>query len=313
MGSDNLPRQNSLDLGADLFLTAKRSEGVSRRTLQAYELAVGRFVTWLELQGISEPAAVTPHLVRRYLVELGAKKYTSATVHAYTRPIKTMLRFWHAEGLVPENIFAKVAMPKLARPVLPAFSADDITKLLNAATTSADPLRDRAIIAVLIDTGIRAAELCDLTMADVDARSGVMVVRNGKGGKGRSIFLGPTASKAVLRFLMERGSIAAEDPLFPSLSTGEPLTPNSLFLLCRRLGIRAGVEHCHPHTFRRTFAIWSLRSGMDIFRLAKLMGHSDVGILKQYLDISADDLSKAHDDFGALENILKAGRGRRTK
>jgi integrase len=106
-------------------------------------------------------------------------------------------------------------------------------------------------------------------------------VRQGKGRRDRVAFLGAKARKALLKYLLTRPDAEPAEPLFPSVRTGERLKPNGLLLLCRRLGARAGVEHCHPHTFRRTFALWSLRAGMNIYALQQIMGHSDLEVLAQ--------------------------------
>lgn len=310
MARNNVLSQNdTLGIAVDLFLTAKKSEGLSPATLAIYTRAVNRFASWLRSQGLSDVTSVTPHIVRKYLVELDSHGFKSSTVHDYTRPVKTMLRFLFQEGVTTVDVFAKVAMPKQDRPVLPAFSTEDVTRLLDACAGSSHPARDRAIVSVLIDTGLRAQELCDLVIGDVDAKTGLIVVRNGKGGKGRSVWLGAAASKALLRYLLSRPKADPGEPLFPSHSSGEHMTTNGLHQTCKRLGKRAGVKNCAPHTFRRSFAIWSLRAGMDIFRLSKLMGHADVDILKQYLALDANDLQAAHNEHGALDSILKSGRG----
>lgn len=310
MHNNVLSQNDTLSIAVDLFLTAKKSEALSSATLAIYTRAVARFTTWLRSQSVSDVTAITPHIVRKYLVELDSHGFKSSTVHDYTRPIKTMLRFLYQEGITTADVFAKVAMPKQDRPVLPAFSSDDVTRLFDACTDSSSPARDRALVAVLIDTGVRAQELCDLVIGDVDTKTGLIVVRNGKGGKGRSVWLGAAATKAVLKYLLSRPKAGANEPLFPSHNTGEHMTVNGLYQVCKRLGLRSEVDHCHPHTFRRTFAIMSLRAGMDIFRLSKLMGHADVDILRQYLALDPTDLAAAHNDHGALDSIMKRQKRR---
>jgi integrase/recombinase XerD len=71
----------------------------------------------------------------------------------------------------------------------------------------------------------------------------------------------------------------------------------------KRLGKRAGVEHCHPHTFRRTFALWSLRAGMSIYHLQRLMGHADITVLRQYLDLVTEDVQAAHQAAGIVDKL----------
>jgi integrase/recombinase XerD len=293
-----------LDLALDLFLTAKQAAGVSPRTLAVYRLALARFAAWLQSEGVTEPKAITAHLVRRYIVHLQAQPYKAATVHVQVRPVKTWLRFLYRDDLLPVDVFAKVQMPKLDKPILPAFSAEHVKALLSACEHSAEPERDRAIVLTLLDTGVRAAELCNLTLDDLDRATGALQVRRGKGGKGRVVYLGARAKRALLRYLLNRTHEPATAPLFPSQTTGQRLTPNSLLLLCRRLGQRADVPNCHPHTFRRTFALESLRAGMDLARLAGLMGHADLQIVRQYLALVEHDLADAHRQHGPVDALL---------
>ena len=74
--------------------------------------------------------------------------------------------------------------------------------------------------------------------------------------------------------------------------------------LLYRLGERGGVDHCHPHTFRRTMALWSLRNGMNIFALQQIMGHSDLEVLRKYLALVGQDLEDAHREHGAVDHML---------
>ena len=88
------------------------------------------------------------------------------------------------------------------------------------------------------------------------------------------------------------------------LTSGERLTQNGLLQILHRLGERAGVEHCHPHTFRRTFAKLSLKAGMDVYTLAELMGHADLTLLQQYLALDEDDLLAAHRAHSPVDTFL---------
>lgn len=300
---------NSTTLAVDLFLTAKQAAGISARTLEVYRLALARFTSWLQDHGVTLEA-LTPDDVRRYMAALQAQPYTSSTIHGLLRPVKTWLRYLYADGVLPTDIMARVTMPRLAKPILPAFTAEHVRALLDVCGDSADSERDTALVLTLLDTGVRAAELCALTVGDFDTRTGALQVRRGKGGKGRTVYVGARARRALLRYLLTRATDAPSAPLFPSLTTGRALTPNALLLLCRRLGARADVPHCHPHTFRRTCALESLRAGMDLIRLARLLGHSDLQTVKQYLALVESDLQAAHAEHGPVDRLL-SGRGRK--
>lgn len=296
--------QDLFDLAVDLFLTAKNAERCTAWTLRAYQRALARFVTWAYTQGIAGPRDVTPAHVRAYFVYLADLGLKSSSIHDYARPLKTWLRFLYAENVLPADPMQRVKMPRQDDTILPAFAAEDIRKLLDACKAGKDPERDTALVLALLDTGVRASELCALTVGDVDAKSGAVTVRQGKGRKDRVVYIGVRAQRAWLKYLLTRGYTAPTDPLFPSLNTGDKLTPNGLRQFCVRLGERADVQHCHPHTFRRTFAIESLRAGMNLFALQRLMGHSDLSILRKYLALVEHDLQAAHKAHGAVDRLL---------
>jgi site-specific recombinase XerD len=85
---------------------------------------------------------------------------------------------------------------------------------------------------------------------------------------------------------------------------GKRLTKNALFLLLKRLKQASGVKHCAPHAFRRTMAIYSLRNGMNVYLLARMLGHSDITVLRQYLDIVQADVQTAAKQSGVVDNLL---------
>jgi integrase/recombinase XerD len=167
--------------------------------------------------------------------------------------------------------------------------------------------RDQALILVLLDTGLRASELCALQIGHVDMQSGKVIVRPGreggaKGGKGRTVFLGKTARRALWRYLVDRADgKEADAPLFTD-RYDHPLNKNSLRLVIARLGKNAGVKHCHPHRFRHTFAITYLRSGGDVFTLQSLLGHSTLDMVQHYARIAEIDIEQAHKRASPADN-----------
>jgi site-specific recombinase XerD len=194
----------------------------------------------------------------------------------------------------------KVKMPRLDKDIPPAFTPDDVHKLLQTCKTA----RDSAIVLCLLDSGCRAAEFVALNVGDIDLKTGTVAIRQGKGRKDRTAFLGTKARKALVRYAMERGRPAPNEPLWLSESTRERLTDFGLRQALERIARRAEVENCHPHTFRRTFALWSLRAGMNIYALQAIMGHSDLTILRRYLALVEEDLQEAHRKHGAVDNML---------
>ncbi len=283
----------------DAFLIDRQVMRVTPRTLQFYNYTLGAFLVYLHQHGVTAPETITPQHIRGFLTELQERGLADTTQHMHARAIKTWCKWMHAEGYTPENPMSRVSMPKLDKKILPALSTDDVRKLLLAC----EKKRDKAIVFCLLDTGARAQEFCSLALSDLDMKTGLVTIREGKGRKFRFTRLGAKSRKALLVYLKDRPEAAKADPLFLS-QTGVPLTPNSLLLILTRLGQRAGVEHCSPHTFRRTFCLWAHRAGMNDTDLQMMMGHSDLSIIHRYLDMDKHDAEVAHQAYGPVDNML---------
>src|SRR3989304_3751748 len=167
--------------------------------------------------------------------------------------------------------------------------------------------RDQAIILALIDTGLRAMELCKLLIGIIDLKTGRVEVKHGviggaKGGKGRTVYLGKTTRKAVWRYLVDRED--AEDPDAPVFldQHGRYFNPGSLRQLIKDIADRAGVKDAYPHKFRHTFAITYLRSGGDIFTLQSLLGHSSLEMVRHYAQIAEIDIAQGHHKASPADN-----------
>jgi integrase/recombinase XerD len=167
--------------------------------------------------------------------------------------------------------------------------------------------RDKAILLTLLDSGLRAGELCALRIADVDMKTGRVQIRSGeagraKGGKGRVVYLGKSARRFLWRYLAEREE--GEDPDAP-LFIGKfhrAFNRDALRQLINSLGAKAGVKKCHPHRFRHTFAITYLRSGGDIFTLKSLLGHGSLEMVEHYARIAEVDVEAAHRKASPADN-----------
>ena len=156
-------------------------------------------------------------------------------------------------------------------------------------------MRNRAILWVYYDAGIRISELCGLRLSDFDRKRGILTVK-GKGSKERRVALGQNCLRNLLYYLdkhrpdeeelVEWGS-AGEDHLFLS-ETRIPLTKNGVEMLFARLRKRAGITHkrISPHILRHTFAVRYLVLGNDPFSLQELLGHEDMTTVKNYMHMN---------------------------
>jgi integrase/recombinase XerD len=170
--------------------------------------------------------------------------------------------------------------------------------------------RDFAILLLLMDTGIRASELCGLRLGDI--QDGYINVF-GKGSKEREVGLGPNAARALWKYVnqyrKELSPKQSEEHVFIGQG-GIPLERNGLYQALRRIGARAGIEgvRLSPHTFRHTFARAWLENGGEIFKLSRVLGHSEMQTTQVYLrDFQSREARVEHAQFSPVER-LKLGK-----
>ena len=262
------------------FLLDREASRCTPKTLEHYQYTCGTFVEWLHAHGVSDAGRIASHHIRAYLISLQRRGLKDTTQHAHARGIRAWLNWLVREGDLGESPMRNVAMPRLEMRIPSPFSLDDIRSLLEACDRhTALGVRNWAIVLTLLDTGLRATEFVSLRVGDVDMRSGLTTIM-GKGQKQRTVRVGSRARAAILRLLAFRQEVRNEEPLWSTASgnLGGPgsLARHGLQTMLRRLGISAGVVPCGPHRFRRTFALWCLRDGMDLHSLRMLMGHSSL-------------------------------------
>lgn len=284
---------------AELYHLDNRARGLSDATVTGYRNKLSIFVNWCAAAGLTYLSEITPTHLRQFLISLQERKLQNRSQVNLAKTVKTFLNFCVRDEILSKSPMDRVQIPKQQKKILPALSPTQIKDMLRACHNS----RDLAICYVLLDSGLRASELLNLNMGDVDIKVGTITVRLGKGGKDRTVYIGNKARKTLHQYIIERGKLEPDAPLFISLTTGERLRLFGLAQLIERLRTTAGVEHCTCHTFRRTFAITCLRNGMNIYVLARLMGHTDIIVLRQYLDILTEDLKTAHGKHGVMDNL----------
>lgn len=311
------------------FVQAKEAEALSPRTIQSYQL---HLETWAQYMGERSVNGITAQDVRAYLAYLRTE-YVPKRFNGKTTPLSqkslrnvyiTLSSFfaWASEELQAPDPMDAVTAPKFQHPEVEPFTLEHVEALLKAAEFSREAdtrdrrrfvrrrptaLRDRAIILILLDTGMRASELCAVDIGDVDQKTGKIAIKHGaeggaKGGKGRFVYLGKAARRALWRYLTSRED--GDRPDAPLLTTGldRRLGKNALLQLINSLGEKAQVQHCYPHRFRHTFAITFLRSGGDIFTLQKLLGHSSLDMVKHYARVAQVDIEQAHRRASPADN-----------
>lgn len=282
----------------DAFMLHQRTSRHTPKTIEYYIYSLGRLRSWLQSQSVEDVSLIDANTIRRFLFDLETNLKPNS-VHAIARATRALFMFLVKEEMLEANPMTRVKMPKTDKTLLPSFTPEEIKKLEKGTEgKDATSLRNRAIVFLLLDSGLRLSECASLRVGDIDLSSGHMMVM-GKGRKERVSKLGATALRAFTKYARLRGGEPG-DPLW--IGKQGPMTSYGLAECLEKLGKKVGV-HTHPHKFRRSCALMMLRSGADVFSVQYLLGHADLGVMRRYLAQTESDITGAHERHSPVDGL----------
>lgn len=283
------------------FILTQRTDCKSPRTIEYYEGNLNRFLWYADQQTWPDDTRlITQWNIREFLAyvsgegnrwglngngsESSKPKATYTTVHHYYCVLKAFFNWCVREGFIPESPLSniKLANPKLN--VVQPYSTQEIMKILavcdrdykgNAKLLGS---RNKAIVLMLLDTGLRVSELANIKVEEINTESGWIKVK-GKGAKERVVRIGATTQKALWRYLVYRHKNRYSELWLTE--EGRPMAVGGIQIMIMRLKERGGVtSKGNCHRFRHTFALSFLRQDRNPFNLQYLLGHSDLRMVK---------------------------------
>lgn len=278
--------QTSLGRLVDDYLAAARAAGASLKTIRfSYGFPLREvFLPWAAEQGIAEPVQLDNRVLDRFAVHLrdhGGKRgpLSEHSIWTYVKAVNRFVRWLKEEG---EEVTAEGRkLPKLPKKLVTVLSRENIARLEAVAAAE----RDKLIVRVLADTGIRVGELVKLTISAFEERSGSYFLKvSGKGARERLVPLDRTLYRRLRRYADHR--LGDSDRLLLALRrspSGDypPLTENGVQQMVRDLAEKAGLpQHVTPHVFRHSAATWMLRRGMNPLLVAQVLGHSSLDMIQ---------------------------------
>lgn len=245
--------------------------------------------------------------------QVGLKKKTILNYHT---GLSALWNWAVGEGIAPENVVRRIKPPKPEQRVIDAYSLEEIKLMLSSVErtkrytrpgqgwqdhAAPEPERAKAIIFFLIDTGVRAEELCNIKVGHVDKRL-MRVKVFGKGAKDRYVSFSSRTAQALWRYLSTRDDLQDHQYLFASRGSSGQLTRSRLLKMLIAIGNRAGVKGVNIHRFRHLFAIQYLRNRGDAYTLQRLLGHSTLDMVKRYLALVQSDVDDAYKRASPVDN-----------
>lgn len=306
------PETLTWDIAVRLFLLRCKSKNLSVRTQGLYTEKLRNFRKWIEANGAESPSAVETGHLRAFLGAYKARGVSDGTVDAFYRILHTLYAFLERDGLVLINPMRNVERPRRERRFAKPATEHQL-RLILAAIDTKDilGLRDYSLMLLLADTGLRLSEALAMKLTDIDWATNSMIVM-GKGRKERRVAFGQTARKVLLNWSERRGTLEGAEWLWVNQMGGQ-MQPNN-FAQRMKMHTRAAAiaeRRLSAHALRHFFALQFLRNGGDVMTLQKLLGHTSLDMVRNYVSMTDEDSLAAHrrasplDRMGALPNERK--------
>ena len=268
-----------------MFLSAKRIEGCSEKTLKYYETTI---IAMLKKTGKNVRQIVTED-IRLYLTEYQSSNNSSkVTIDNIRRILSSFFSWLEDEDYILKSPVRRIHKVKTASNIKETYT-DEALELMRDSCSEA---RDLAMIDLLASTGMRVGEMVLLNRDDIDFNERECIVF-GKGNKERIVYFDARTKIHLQNYLSTRTD---DNPaLFVSLNfPHNRLKINGIEKRLRNVGIRLGINRVHPHKFRRTLATMAIDKGMPIEQLQQLLGHKRIDTTLQYAMVKQSNVKLAH-------------------
>lgn len=229
--------------------------------------------------------------IRFFLASEKQRGVSDRSVENFRSYLSAFFAWMADEEMITKNPMNPVKPISYADEIKEAFSNVEIDRLRSACETT----KERAILEVLLATGVRVSELSLMDVGDVNGRDLEVKVLHGKGARERMTFITPVALSHLEKYLNERPE-KNETALFCNKDHSR-LRSGGIRHILNEIAARAGVNHVHPHRFRRTFATFLAKRGMDVREIQKLLGHKNLNTTMLYINTENDTVKASYHKY----------------
>ncbi len=262
----------------------------TQKTIRSYRNNLELFLRYLEENGVTEIEDISLAVIRKFTLYMIGRGKKATYVNGLLKTIKSFVQYCYDEGYGGFNTQKNFKWCKEDKTVITTFKPCHVKKMLSSCNGS-DFLsfRDKAILSVLFETGIRCYELCCITPQDIHED---FILINGKNHKQRVVPVTPILKKTLIKYQAAKENYFTlkntDDYYFLSFH-GKQLTNSAVEHIIKKHG--EGIEgvRVSPHTCRHFFAQTQVKMGTDLYTISRLLGHENIGITQIYLNSLRDE------------------------
>jgi len=262
---------------------------LSDRTIKNYSKQIDYLFNFLrDEKGIVDIEDVKPQFIKQFLMAMKAKGRTVNYFNDLLKAFKVYFRYAFEEGYTETLVTEKIKNAKNEKIIIRTFSDSEIKRLMNYYSGNKYiDIRNKTIIMMFVDTGIRLSELTSLTEEQIKQE---YIIIKGKGEKERVVPKSPLLSKWLMKYLAIRKVYFQYKNVPPNIflsKNGRALDSSSIDKVLKMAGAECAISsdiRVSAHTFRHTYAQYQLKTGLDIYSLSRILGHENITITQTYLN-----------------------------
>lgn len=281
-----VPYENENERILKRYLACLFIDGKSEKTIEAYRRTIVKMTECLQ----EKYTEIGQYDLRLFLAYEKRRGVSNTTLENTRANLSAFFQWMTAEEIINKNPCMNIKPIKCQdREKFPLSPVE-----LDAIRSACKGNRERAMVELLVSSGVRVSELTGLDVEDIDLPSLTVHVRNGKGGKDRTTYISEVARTHLSKYIKESG--IATGPLFISIK-GKRLRPGGVRFILNQIAKRAGVENVHPHRFRRTFATGLADRGMQVQEIMRLLGHTNINTTMEYVTMSDERIRMSYKQY----------------
>ncbi len=268
------------------FVEYIEETGAASNTRDAYERDIKLLIRQLELDGVRELQDISSAELMQYIDELQAKGRSAATISRTVASIRRFFTFTHGRGYTFSDPSELLTTPKVIKKTPTILSEKEVKRIIASVDTDTPKgLRDKAMLELIMSTGISVSEIIELKRADVDLKSQTINV-----GNKRRINISKKTTDSLRAYTEVRDKLLnghEDSEVFFLSYAGRKMSRQGLWKIIRACGANAGIDNITPQMLRHSFAVSALRHGKDAVSIQRMLGHTTKVGVTEYQNLAA--------------------------
>ncbi len=282
------------------YLLEQTVRGNSPNTVKDYRTKLEMF---RRFTGDVDVCELTLQRCREFYLELAGRVANSVSIQTYIRSLRAFLNWLYNNEYIEIDICKKFKLPKAKKPHINILTNDEINRMFDCFSgDSFLELRNRLILALMLDSGLRLGEVISARREDLHLKEHVLIV-TGKGNKQRAVAFGSRTAEIFRKYLEIKPHSQLLIIKVSGFGAPEGVTESTIKDLFRKLKKKALIPRLHPHLLRHTFATRYLENGGNIYSLQLLLGHTSLHMTRRYVHLSMVKIQEDFVNFSPFDNV----------